>query len=285
MPMTGNRRLEIEKLLEESYEIERIIAAWQQSETVEEMTIRKGRSQYLAWYSQAIPIIPEAKLANFKDMHEGGDFIKRIKSFLSSPLAKNDFYDPSEPNPLIGKWRYSFDVNFIENFQTQREILQSLIYAVADVSSTLDMLAEIFGRFPDFLQVLQSSERQNITAPRVEKEADLQVLVHACLRLMYEDVRDEDYVPEQGGGRSRVDFLLPEAGIVVETKMTRETLNDKKVGEELLIDWGRYSKHPDCRGIFALIYDPSRRLRNPAGLQSDLSNDQGHPATRVLVIH
>lgn len=284
MPVTANHRTQIENLLDESHEIEQIIAAWQASESTTPKEIRTGQSRYQAWYARALPLIPEPQLAQFKDMYEGGDFIKRIRSFLAAPLALNDFYDPNTPSPFVNRWRHPFDTNFVENFHTQRGILQSLIYAVADVSPALDVLAEVFARFPDFLQILQNSGRHNIPSPRVEEEVDLQVLVHACLRLFYDDVRPEDYVPEYGGGRSRVDFLLPETGIIVETKMTRKTLNDKKVGDELLIDWGRYSKHPDCRGIFALVYDPERRLQNPSGLQSDLSKEQGNPATRVLVV-
>ncbi|MER6828971.1 hypothetical protein ABT352_23530 [Streptosporangium sp. NPDC000563] len=284
MPASTNRRTEIEKLIEESYEIERTLAKWQQGDTVDEIELRNGQSQYQAWYSRSLPLIPEATRAEFKDMYEGGMFIKRIKSFIFAPLAINDFYNPAEENPIIDKWKYPYDRNFAESFHTQRSILQGLIYAVAEVAPTLRELAELFSRFPSFLQVLQNSDRLNIPSPTIENEGDLQVLVHACLRLFYEDVRPEDFVPEYGGGRSRVDFLLPEAGIVVETKMTRETLSDKKVGEELLIDWGRYSKHPDCRGIFALVYDPERRLQNPIGLQSDLTQEQNNPATRVLVV-
>ncbi|MFF0592884.1 PD-(D/E)XK nuclease domain-containing protein [Streptomyces antibioticus] len=284
MSMTANRRSEIEKLIDESYEIEQRIAEWQRLEDLDTLTIRADQSSYQAWYARALAITPEAQRVEFEDMYEGGSFIKRIKSFLASPLAQNDFYNPAEPNPFIDKWRHPFNTHFAENFQTQRGILQSLIYAVADVSHELDTLVEMFGRFPNFLQVLQKSRRKNVAAPRVENEADLQVLVHACLRLMYEDVRPEDYVPEHGGARSRVDFLLPDTGIVVETKMTRTNLRDKQVGDELIIDWERYSKHPDCRGIFALVYDPKMRLQNPAGLQSDLSNAQRHPATQVLVV-
>lgn len=276
--------MEIEKLIDESYDIQELIAKWQQSINPDPTAIRSGQSHYQEWYARALPLIPEPQLAKFKDMYEGGGFIKRIKSFLASPRALNDFYDPAEPNPLIGKWRYPFETNFVENFQNQREVLQSLIYAVTDVAPALDELAEILGRFSDFLQVLQTSSRQNIPGPKVENEADLQVLVHSCLRLIYEDVRPEDYVPGHGGARSRVDFMLPQTGIVVETKMTRETLKDKKVGDELIVDWERYSNHPACRGIFALVYDPERWLQNPAGLQADLSNAQRIPATRVLVI-
>ena len=110
------------------------------------------------------------------------------------------------------------------------------------------------------------------------------MLVRAILRLLYPDVRAEDPVSQQAGASSRVDFLIRDAGVIIETKMTRKSLTDKKVGEELLIDRGRYQRHPDCQGIFALVYDPERYLHNPAGLEHDLSQGTSDISTRVIVV-
>jgi hypothetical protein len=66
--------------------------------------------------------------------------------------------------------------------------------------------------------------------------------------------------------------------------MTRASLTDKRVGEELLIDWGRYERHPDCRAIFGFVYDPGHYLSNPAGLEDDLSNDGADIPKRVIIV-
>ncbi|MEV4915417.1 hypothetical protein AB0K47_01045 [Streptomyces tirandamycinicus] len=282
--MSSNRRAEIERLIDESYDIESSLSVWQEQGTVTQDELRRGQERYQSWYARATPFISEVSRNEFKNMYEGGLFIQRIKSFLAKPLEVNQFYDPAQADSPFPKWTHLYSTTFLDSFHTQRTLLQAEIYAVAEAAPILAELAEAFARFPGFLQVLQKSKKSNVPAPNIEKEEDLQVLVGACLRLMYDDVRPEDYVPEHAGGRSRVDFLLPAVGIVVETKMTRETLTDKKLGEELLIDWGRYTRHPDCRGIFALVYDPDKRLINPAGLQSDLTQDQNNPATRVLVV-
>ena len=284
MVMSSNKRAEIEYLIEESYEIEEVLSVWQERDELSTGEIREGQKRYQSWYSRATTHVPESQRHDFKDMYEGGFVIKRIKSFLADPRGINQFYKPGQDDRLVSKWSYPYGTAFRDSFHTQRSILQAEIYAVAEAAPVLAELADQFARFPAFLQALQRSRKQNVPPPHIEKEDDLQVLVEACLRMMYDDVRPEDYVPEYGGGRSRVDFLLPSVGIVIETKMTRESLTDRKVGEELLIDWGRYAKHPDCRGIFALVYDPERRLNNPAGLQSDLTKEEGNPATRVLVI-
>lgn len=282
--MSTNKRTEIERLIDESYEIESLLSTWQTREVLPSEELRKGQECYQSWYARATPLISETSRDQFKDMYEGGVFIQRIKSFLAKPLEVNQFYDPTQENSPFPKWTHPYSTSFLDAFHTQRSLLQAEIYSVAEAAPTLAELAGVFARFPSFLQVLQSSTKSNIPAPKIQKEEDLQVLVEACLRLLYDDVRPEDYVPEYAGGRSRVDFLLPSVGIVVETKMTRRTLTDRKVGEELLIDWGRYAHHPDCRGIFALVYDPDRLLTNPVGLQADLTQDQSNPATRILVV-
>ncbi|WP_371400846.1 hypothetical protein OHA10_23060 [Kribbella sp. NBC_00662] len=97
-------------------------------------------------------------------------------------------------------------------------------------------------------------------------------------------MQPEDAVPQQAGAASRVDFLLRETGVIIETKMTRPSLTDKKVGEELAIDWNRYQRHPDCQAIMGVVYDPDRYVSNAAALEHDLSSDDSDPATRVLVI-
>ncbi|MEU5160156.1 hypothetical protein AB0G74_11175 [Streptomyces sp. NPDC020875] len=282
--MSESKRAEIDRLINESYEIESLLAQWQEREFATQVELRAGQEKYQSWYARAIPLVSESVRAEFKDMYEGGMVIKRIKSFLSRPLEINQFYDPASTESIFPKWSHLYSTTFQDSFHNQRALLQAEIYAVAEPSTVLAEIASAFSRFPNFLQALQNSTKPNVPAPKIEKEEDLQVLVEACLRLMYEDVRPEDFVPQRAGGRSRVDFLIPAVGVVVETKMTRESLGDKRVGEELAVDWNRYSGHPDCRGILALVYDPGRYLVNPAGLESDLTQTQGHPATRVLVI-
>jgi len=69
-----------------------------------------------------------------------------------------------------------------------------------------------------------------------------------------------------------MDFLLKTERIVVETKMTRTGLGAKAIGDELLVDIGRYSRaHPDCRTLVCFVYDPDGHITNPEGLERDLN--------------
>lgn len=280
----AERRQGIEVLITENEELERRLSRWQQDDSTAEAEIQAGQRQYHNWYARAQAYIPAAELDRFRDMYEGGNFVSRIKAFLANPRELNSLYNADEPNPFIGKWQYPFNSTCQEALVVQRQILAQALHEVADVSSVLDELSALFRRLPDFLSTLRLEANPSVPAPAINYEKDLQVLVYAILRLHYPDVRPEDPVPQKAGASSRVDFLVRDAGVIVETKMTRESLTDRKVGEELLIDWGRYQRHPDCRGIFALVYDPDRYLRNPAGLEHDLSQGTADIATRVIIV-
>jgi hypothetical protein len=284
VPDIAGQRAQIEELIAESERLQSRMERWQELGEVSDDEIRTTHREYLDWYNQALLVVHPDELLRFKDMYEGGAFIERIRAFLNSPLEINQFYKPDEPNPLLLKWRRPFEARPRESLATQREILVHALHQTADVVKVLDELSAYFRRLPEFLDTLRNCANPNVPRPTITNERDLQHLVHALLRMLYDDVRPEDYVPEHAGARSRVDFLLRDVGVLVETKMTREGLEDRRVGEELLIDWGRYQRHPDCRGIFALIYDPDRRIRNVTGLESDLSNESGPLWTRVIVV-
>lgn len=89
----------------------------------------------------------------------------------------------------------------------------------------------------------------------------------------FDDVRPEEWTPSYAGSSSRMDFLLKPEKLVVETKMTRKNLDQKRVAEELTIDKGRYRKHSDCETLVAFVYDPEGRCTNPAALETDLSEE------------
>jgi hypothetical protein len=58
----------------------------------------------------------------------------------------------------------------------------------------------------------------------ISDEYDVQDLMHALLRLHFEDVRAEEVSPSYAGSSSRMDFLLKREKVVVEVKMTRDNL-------------------------------------------------------------
>lgn len=117
----------------------------------------------------------------------------------------------------------------------------------------------------------------------VNDEYDVQDLLHGLLRVHFDDIRDEEWTPSYAGGCARMDFLLKDAFIVVETKKTRKGLADKEVGDQLIIDIARYQTHPECRTLVCFVYDPEGRIANPAALEHDLSRVTDRIEVRVVV--
>jgi REase_DpnII-MboI len=117
----------------------------------------------------------------------------------------------------------------------------------------------------------------------IKDEYDVQDLLHALLSLFFNDIRKEEWTPSYAGKSSRMDFLLKAEQIVVEVKMTRETLGEKEVGDQLLIDIARYRVHQDCKTLVCFVYDPAERIGNPVGLEHDLSGVRDGLSVKVFV--
>ncbi len=135
------------------------------------------------------------------------------------------------------------------------------------------------------LVVRQLRERRE-TRPTLDvvDEYDVQDLFHALLTIYFDDVRKEDWAPSYAGGASRMDFLLPEIEAVVEIKMTRPSLSTKQLGEQLIVDIAKYKRHPTCRTLFCVVYDPEGRISNPRGVENDLNADEGSMIVRVMIV-
>jgi hypothetical protein len=117
----------------------------------------------------------------------------------------------------------------------------------------------------------------------ITDEYDVQDLLHALLRVFFDDIREEESAPSVAGGTGRMDFLLKDHQIVVEVKKTRANLTAKVIGEQLMIDVERYRSHPDCKHLVCFVYDPENLIRNPAALEKDLSKETAGLNVVVLV--
>jgi hypothetical protein len=118
----------------------------------------------------------------------------------------------------------------------------------------------------------------------INDEYDVQDLLHVLLRGLFDDIRAEEYTPSYAGGSSRMDFLLKSEQIAIEAKVASATLRDKQIGEQLLIDIQRYQAHPDCKRLVCFVYDSNGFIKNPAGLETDLSKAHGKLEVKVIVV-
>ena len=146
----------------------------------------------------------------------------------------------------------------------------------------ISLLIHILSHFHTFARQLKK-RYNNRRAFEIEDEYDVQDLLHAILKLHFEDVRKEEYTPSCAGSSTRVDFLLKNEKIVIEVKKTRYDLKDKELGKQLILDKEHYNVHPDCKTLVCFIYDPDGLLSNPIGLKNDLSNTNLKMETIVII--
>jgi hypothetical protein len=187
---------------------------------------------------------------------------------------------------------YEFQRAYNRGLDRAAAILDSMIgeveeFGVGDEAAdyapdTLNLIEKLCLHFSRAARQLQHRHGGRSTIA-VEDEYDVQDLLHAILRLHFDDVRAEEATPSYAGGASRVDFLLKAERIVVEVKKTRPTLKDKELGEQLIIDRARYASHPDCDTLVCFVYDPEGRIGNPVGLERDLENHPGPMKVRVII--
>lgn len=130
--------------------------------------------------------------------------------------------------------------------------------------------------------------RKGIQPLSFGNEYDVQDLLHALLRPWISDIRPEEFTPSYAGSSTRMDFLLPAHELVIETKIVRDRAHAKKVGDELIIDIEHYRKHPNCRSLWCVIYDPDQLITNAQGLSADLegprTSKEGEVRVRVFVL-
>lgn len=117
----------------------------------------------------------------------------------------------------------------------------------------------------------------------VEDEIDVQDLLHALLRIQFDDIGTEEWTPSYAEGALRTTFLLDDNRLAVLVKKTRNGLTAKDLTEQLRIDTERYRTKSRCTSLLCFIYDPDGRIGNPRALEASLSTVSDSLAIHVLV--
>jgi hypothetical protein len=179
------------------------------------------------------------------------------------------------------KWQKAF----LDGMETAKSVLTSMREEIIQFSeeddnaektvdkNSLALVEKICNRFHLIANQIRTRHESRPTI-EIKDEYDVQDLLHAILKLEFDDVRPEEWTPSYAGKSARVDFLLKKEKIIIEVKKTRNGLAGKEVGDQLLIDIQRYQKHPDCKFLICFIYDPEGKIPNPKGIENDLSKTE-----------
>ncbi|RLA97777.1 MAG: hypothetical protein DRG83_15360 [Deltaproteobacteria bacterium] len=185
-----------------------------------------------------------------------------------------------------------FQKRYIRGWEDAEAILRSITEELLEFqgignleeksANAVKDLERIFDRFHQVARQLRN-RREGRPTLDVNDEYDVQDLLHALLRLFFDDIRPEEWTPSYAGGSARMDFLLKNEKIVVEVKKTRDNLAEKQIGDQLIQDIARYKAHPDCDHLVCFVYDPEGKIGNPRGLEADLSQEGEGFKTSVYV--
>jgi hypothetical protein len=150
--------------------------------------------------------------------------------------------------------------------------------------NSLDILESISKNFSRAQFSLQKryNNRRKI---EIVDEYDVQDIFYSYMKLFFDDVRKEIFVPEFAGSNSRLDFLLPNEKIGIEIKKARPSLTAKQLGEELIIDRARYNKHLDINLLFCFVNDENHIIINPISIENDLARDNTKDFSTIVRIY
>jgi hypothetical protein len=242
---------------------------------------------YRYWFSACLDALPVDLRDRFRNELEGSTFAPKIKSFLQDPLKKSPIYGsmPEESKMLLSPWQHPVKERFINPLRQQHQYLVEALARFGSSSITtdaLELLQKIGRELPTTFSILESGHRGR-TGITVDDEYDVQHILHALSVLHFEEVEPEEPTPTMAGGSSRLDFLLKQERVAIETKMMRTGLSRNKVRHELASDIVYFRAHPNVDALFILIYDPKRKITNATGFENDLFSDSDDFLVRVVV--
>ncbi len=146
----------------------------------------------------------------------------------------------------------------------------------------LEQVRKLCSRFHAVVRQMRLRREYRATL-EVEDEYDVQDLLHALLRLEFDEIEIEDWTPSYTEGGNRTTFFLAKNTIAVVVKKTRPGLGGREVAEQVQIDSERYRARKHCGTLLCFVYDPEGRIGNPRGFESDLTSVSDQYTIDVVV--
>ena len=149
-------------------------------------------------------------------------------------------------------------------------------------SDPVELVKTICGRFHSVARQLRLRGEYRATL-NVEDEFDVQDLLHALLRIQFDNIDTDEWTPSYSSGAPRTTLLLNDSRLAVIVKKTRPGLNAKDLSDQLQIDAERYRSHGRCTTLLCFMYDPEGRIGNPRSLEASLTSVSKSFVIDVLV--
>jgi len=205
-----------------------------------------------------------------------------ISALINILIPQNDAFQCSIEQTSFHNYGINPLIDAIRNALDKAGYKKSSEKPKQEEKEALYTLLQIFKKF--HVSALQLTKRHNNRDTLIiVDEYDVQDFLHSLLKIHFNDIRPEEYTPSYAGSSSRIDFLLKDEKILVEVKYATSKLKDNKIGEQLIVDIERYKNHPDCENLICFVYNPNFNIKNPYGLEKDLSSKKDKLNIKVYI--
>lgn len=188
----------------------------------------------------------------------GEDVVQLVR--CKGTYLSNEFSDIAEKKSMI---RARENLVFLLESLSAKEQEEDTDYS----SRPLEKYLEHFYGFLEALTEIKLDKRatlakENLEKIKIENEYDLQHLLYAVLKPLYEDIRKE-VTEDSGVGTVRSDMWIPTLQAVIETKCTRKSMTIKKLTEELEADIIHYR----AKTLYFYIFDKEKLVLDRSGFE------------------
>jgi len=150
------------------------------------------------------------------------------------------------------------------------------------VSDSIERVKTLCCRFHSVARQLRLRGEYRATLS-VEDEFDARDLLHALLRIEFDNIDTDEWTPSYSSGARHTTLLLNESRLAVIVKKTRSGLSIKDLTDQLQIDAVRYRYHGRCTTLLCFMYDPDGRIGNPRGFETSVTSVSNSFVVEVLV--
>ena len=188
---------------------------------------------------------------------------------------------PVQPSAVLPPSPSAAPATFTSTQELHKSTQASPSATLAD-AEYLTITKRLFQRFHVVARQLRLRGEYRSTL-EVADEVDVQDLLHALLRLQFDDISTDEWTPGYTDGAHRTTFLLNHDRLAIVVKKTRPGLSVKDLGDQVRMDIERHRTHGRCTHLMCFIYDPDGRIGNPRGLEREFSSTSEHLNIDVVV--
>lgn len=136
---------------------------------------------------------------------------------------------------------------------------------ISDPKSINDLTIQKLDNICDRLIPALSSLRNRVYAKNrlileINDEWDLLYYLQGILLIHFEIVKPEEYTPSYNLGSAKIDFYLENESTALEIKFIHKSYSEKDISGQIDEDYRFYSGKEDIELIYALVYDPHRKI-------------------------